>query len=516
MANYTFKILCRLFFACFFCHVTATAQKRTTVEPNIVVIMVDDLGYSDIGYFGSEINTPNIDRLAINGLSFRNFYNAGRCCPSRASLLSGLYPHQAGMGGMVSEGETDPDPGPYQGYLTHEYPSMAQQLKKAGYKTFMSGKWHVGERPQHWPLKYGFDKYFGLISGASSYFEIIKEKRTRKMVHNDTLWTPPDSGFYMTDAIADTAAAYINGHQASESPFFLYIAFTAPHWPLHAMEEDVERYEGIYDNGWDVIREKRFSKMKESGLLLDSHQITPVDEHIPSWEDLADKGEWTRKMQVYAAMVDRMDQGVGRILDALEDEGVLENTVIFFLSDNGGSAENIDARNLHQDGSVIGQKGSYVSYDLPWANVSNTPYYKYKSWTHEGGIITPLIVHWPEGIKRKGTVSSYAGHIVDIAATSMDLAGINDKNLEGESLQPLFTREFNNNREIYWEHFGKKAMRKGNWKIVNEGGSDDWHLFDLYKDPTEMIDLSAQYPETLNKLIKKYNKWSKRVGVIEE
>src|SRR5699024_8888036 len=198
-------------------------------------------------------------------------------------------------------------------------------------------------------------------------------------------------------------------------------AFTAPHWPLHAMEEDVERYEGIYDNGWDVIREKRFSKMKESGLLLDSHQITPVDEHIPSWEDLADKGEWTRKMQVYAAMVDRMDQGVGRILDALEDEGVLENTVIFFLSDNGISAENIDARNLHQDGSVIGQKGSYVSYDLPWANVSNTPYYKYKSWTHEGGIITPLIVHGPEGIKRKGAGCGYAGDDVEGVAADQNV-----------------------------------------------------------------------------------------------
>ncbi|RQP12662.1 MAG: arylsulfatase [Parapedobacter sp.] len=493
-------------------------------KPHIIVIMADDMGYSDLGCYGGEAFTPNLDRLARGGLRFRTFYNAARCCPSRAALLTGVYPHEAGMGEMVSEVNSVPDPGPYQGYLSDRTVTIAEALKPAGYISYLSGKWHVGEKPEHWPRRRGFDRYFGLISGASSYFELVDEPRVRQMVHDDEPWMPPEDGFYMTDAFSDTAVAFVEQHMrtAKEAPFFLYLAYTAPHWPLHAPEADVKRYKGMFDDGWDEVRKRRFERMRALGVIDDDHHLSPRPADIPPWESVDNPANWARRMEVYTAMIDRMDQGIGKLLSALERLGELDNTLIFFLSDNGGCDENIDGRELNQLGSEIGKRGSYIAYDKPWANVSNTPYRQYKSWTHEGGMITPFIAHWPAGIKRHGQSTETVGHIVDLMATCLDVAGLqyperfNEKlmvPLRGESLMPAFEREKAKSRTLYWEHFGKKAVRSGDWKLVSGGKEQPWELYNLIEDPVELNDIAAQHPEIVEQLRHMYAAWADGAGV---
>ena len=361
---------------------THAGKKLPAERPNIVIIMADDMGYSDIGCYGSEISTPNIDRLAANGLRFKNFYNNAKCCPSRASLLTGLYNHEAGMGNMVTNADAEIQPGPYQGFLNENCMTIAEMLHTGGYSTYMSGKWHLGERPEHWPLQRGFDQYFGLISGASSYFEIIKEPRIRTMAYGNKSWTPPAKGFYLTDAISDSAVAFISSHskEKKENPFFLYVAYTSPHWPLHALEEDIKKYEGRYTTGWDSLRSERYKTLLRLGSNTEKYKLSPRTEGIPSWKEATDKDMWIRRMQVYAAMIDRMDQGIGRVINTLEKLKKLDNTIILFLADNGGCAEIASSRNLGIPGVPIGDKGSYDSYREPWANASNTPYRYYKNW----------------------------------------------------------------------------------------------------------------------------------------
>lgn len=503
----------------------AVAQALPTERPNIIVILADDMGYSDLGCYGSEINTPNLDQLAGDGLQFRSFYNATRCCPSRAALLTGLYPHEAGMGKMVSNVGSKPQPGPYQGYLNKESVTLAEVLKETGYKTYMAGKWHVGERPEHWPRQRGFDHYFGLISGASSYFELVEEPLKRQMVHEDELWFPPTEDFYMTDAFTDTALSFLEQHNREEKkmPFFLYLAYTAPHWPLHAPAEDIERYDGVYDKGWEHIRKQRYERMKQLGIIDGRHQLSASPEGIPNWESLDNPSEWADRMEVYAAMVDRMDKGIGRIVAALKKQGKLDNTMIVFLSDNGASAENIDGRKLHDPRVSVGQRGSYLAYDEPWANVSNTPYTMYKSWTEEGGVITPFIVHWPGGIhKRKDNQTDAVGHITDVMATCIDIAGATYpkkfkdheiKDIRGVSLLPVFKGGAGEDRALYWEHFGKWAMRDGAWKIVGGGPNEKVKLFNMIDDPVELHDVSQNQPAIVDKMKKSYQKWAAEVGV---
>ncbi len=498
-------------------------QQAPADRPNIVIILADDMGYSDLGCYGGEAATPNLDQLAAEGLRFRTFYNAARCCPTRASLLTGVYPHEAGMGGMVSDVHSEPKPGPYQGYLDQDCVTIAEVLKQAGYSTYMSGKWHVGERPEHWPRQRGFDRYFGLISGASSYFELVEEPRVRQMVHDDEPWFPPAEGFYMTDAFTDTAIAFLEKHEGEDpdQPFFMYLAYTAPHWPLHAHEEDIARYKGRFDAGWDTIREQRYERMKQLGIIDQHYPLSPRTSGIPAWDSIADHGDWADRMEVYAAMVDRMDQGIGKVVETLERQGKLDNTLILFLSDNGGCAENIDGRKLNQEGSKVGERGSYVAYDEPWANVSNTPYRKYKSWTHEGGILTPLIAHWPAVIKHPGTLTDAVGHIVDIMATCTAIAGADyPMQREGRdvvpsrgiSLMPAFSGADTGKRTLYWEHLGKWAIRQGDWKLVG-GSSGGYELFDLAADPVEMHDLSGNYPHVVESMQRDYTIWAKEVGV---
>ena len=496
----------------------ATAAKPTNVKqrPNIIYILVDDMGYSDIGCYGSEINTPNIDQLANNGIKLRSFYNNARCCPTRASLLTGQYPHTVGMGDMVTLAKAPINPGSYQGFLDNRYPTIAEQLKKAGYNTYMTGKWHVGERSQHWPLTRGFEHYFGLISGASSYYEIIPaEKGKRFIVLDDKEYTPPAEGFYMTDAFTDHAIQYLDDQKNlhANNPFFLYLAYTAPHFPLHAYESDIAKYEQLYTQGWDVTRKKRYQKMIQLGLVDKRYQLTEKPADIPAWETVTNKKQWVRKMAVYAAMIDRMDQNIGRLINKLKANHQFENTLIVFISDNGGCAENMESRKLNDSTKQIGERGTYVTYDFPWANVSNTPFKKYKKFMHEGGMITPCIIQWPAKIKAQKKFQEGIGHLIDLLPTGLELAGIPANNLPGESLSYLWNGKKIAPKTYCWEHEGNKAIRKGNWKLVKDLEDPGWELYNLALDPTEVNNLASNFPIRVEGMEKEYDSWALKVGV---
>jgi arylsulfatase len=497
-------------------------QKR----PNLLIILADDMGYSDLGIYGSEINTPRLDSLARKGLAFTSFYNAARCCPTRASLLTGLYPHQAGMGGMVSGYLSSPEAGPYQGYLNRQCMTMAELLKEAGYATYMSGKWHVGEKEAHWPRQRGFDRYFGLISGASSYYEIIRHQpRVRQMALDDERWYPQNDDFYMTDAFTDYALQFLEQHQQNQAdqPFLLYLAYTAPHWPLHAPEEDIRRYEQTYLGGWDSLRRERYQRQQELQLIDDQFALPPREEGVPAWEQADQQTDWSRRMAVYAAMIDRMDQNIGRVVDRLREQGKLENTVIMFMSDNGASPEDISGRRLNNPIAEVGEKGSYVAYQKSWAIASNTPFRRYKAWVEEGGIASPLIVHWPQGIREPGTLVRQYAHVTDIMPTLAALAGADYpetyrgeelRALPGASLLPLFAGEATQaERPLFWEHFGHRAVRLGDWKVVAASPEEEWRLYNIAEDPTELSDLAGRYPEKVSSMDSLYRKWAVDVGV---
>ena len=496
--------------------INPTVKKVKTDRPNFIYIMADDMGYSDLGCYGSEIKTPNLDKLAANGLKLRNFYNNSRCCPTRASLLTGRYPHQVGVGHMVTLANAKYKSGPYQGFLDDQYPTIAEELKRSGYGTYMSGKWHVGERKEHWPRKRGFDRYYGLISGSSSFYEITPQERAKRFfAMDDEEYAIPDTGHYMTDAFTGKAIEFLQQHnsQRKQDPFFLYLAYTAPHFPLHAPEEDVKKYEKLYTKGWDEIRKERYRKMKEIGLLDSRYTLTEKPSVIPDWSDVKDKAEWVRKMAVYAAMIDRMDQNIGRLIDFLKQNGQYENTVIVFLSDNGACAETVNSKLLNDPSTKIGEKGSYAIYGEPWANVSSTPFKKYKHYMHEGGINTSFIIQWPAGIKPgKGFHEGY-GHVMDLLPTSLELAGAAPLDVPGESLSHLWTGKKNPDRKIFWEHEGNKAVRWKEWKLVQELEDESWALYNLNEDPSEIRDLAAQKPALAAELSKAYDVWASQMGV---
>ena len=520
-----------LFFAvALLLNVLACATAPVAVErPNVVIILVDDMGYSDIGAYGGEIATPNLDNLAENGLRFRHFYNAARCCPTRAALLTGQYPHLAGMGRMVSSLGSDPTLGPYQGFLNDQSVTLAELLGGAGYRTYMSGKWHVGEKPEHWPRQRGFDRYFGLISGASSYYEIIKDQpRVRRMALDDEAWEPPAEGFYMTDAFTERAVGFLRDHQAdhAETPFFLYLAYTAPHWPLHALPEDIAKYQDRYAIGWDSLRAERHRRMLEMGVIDERYALSPRPASIPAWEDAEDKDDWALRMAVYAAMIDRVDQGIGAVLETLGAMDALDNTLVLFLSDNGGCAEGIEGRQLHNPEAEIGTRGSYVAYKEPWGNASNTPFRLYKQWTHEGGIATPLIAHWPRGIAQPGRFTDEVGHVIDVMSTISEIAGVAYPDSldgrpvhppQGKSLAPLFAQDqsLDEERTLFWEHIGNRAVRQGKWKLSYDRRAEVWELYDLDADPTELHDLSADNPEQARQLEALWQAWAEDIGVFD-
>ncbi|MEI6950007.1 arylsulfatase [Paraflavisolibacter sp. H34] len=496
-------------------------------KPNIIVILADDMGYSDIGCFGSEIRTPHLDDMARSGLKLTQFYNASRCCPSRASLLTGLYQHQAGVGDMVN---TRPQPA-YQGYLNDSCVTIAEALKAGGYATFMTGKWHVGEKRPHWPLDRGFDRYFGLINGANSYFSLRPYRPRQKLtIALDNEEFVPGKGFYSTDAYTDYALKFLEGNRNSNKPFFLYLAYQAPHWPLHALPEDIARYRDRYAKGWDALRLERFRRMQQLGVLDKNAQLSPRDEHVPAWETASKEvqHDWQEKMAVYAAMVDRMDQNIGRLRQWLRQSGQEKNTLVVFLSDNGASYENVDGPGftpeiLEARTKPASDSSSFTAYAYPGANVSNTPFRYYKHLVYEGGIATPFVASFP-GFIRPGRSSSQPAHVVDLMATCLDLAGVAYprtfqnrpvKPTEGISLKPLLKgTAWKGHDALFWEHEGARAVRQGNWKLVSLYPENVWRLYDLKTDRSELRDLAAQKPQKVQQLAALYDSWATRAGVI--
>lgn len=491
----------------------AAAAAAQRARPNILLIMADDMGFSDIGCYGSEIRTPNLDQLARKGLRFSQFYNTARCCPTRASLLTGLFPHQAGIGHMV-ENRGRPA---YQGYLNDRCVTIGEVLQSAGYRTMIAGKWHVGENRPHWPVDRGFEQSHTLISGASSYFRL---DAGRKMAIGDREFTPPES-FYMTDWIADSAVRMIGQAPPGQQPYFCYAAFTAPHWPLHALPEDIARYRGKYRIGWDRLREERHRRLKELGLVRKDWPLTPRDSQVPAWKDLGEKEQeaWDLRMAVYAAQIDRLDQGIGRILAKVKERGEEENTLVLFLADNGGCAEILDRGKA---GAPAGSPDSYTSYGVGWANASNTPFRLYKHWVHEGGISTPLIASWPSVLRKEGKISHEVGHLVDLMATCVDAAGATYPKefrgkpippMEGRSLVPVLrTGKRSPHPVLAWEHEGNRALRQGPWKLVSRYPGQ-WELYNLEKDRTERNNLAAAHPAKAEELKKLYEQWAQRAGV---
>jgi arylsulfatase len=506
------------------CNVTTTPQGN---KPNIIIIMADDLGYSDIGCYGGEIETPNIDRLANNGLRFRQFYNCARSCPTRASLLTGLYPHQTGMGWMAA---ADMQREAYRGSINQQCVTIAEVLQTTGYTTYMSGKWHVSSDRQNkdnikdnWPLQRGFNRYFGIVEGASNYFNV-------KYVNDNERGLSPDDGrYYFTHAISDSAAVFIDRHNYGAHPLFLYVAYTAPHWPLHALQEDIDKYAERYKAGWDKLRQERFERQKKIGLFEKNVILSPRDEAVAVWDSLSPEkqDEFAKRMAIYAAQVDAMDQGVGRIIKNLEKRGQLNNTLIMFLSDNGACAEH-QSRGKRK--ALDGKEDTFESYRINWANLSSTPYREYKHYTNEGGIATPLIIHYPNGINKKlnnGFADDY-GHVIDLMTTCVDISEatypvIYRENkiipMQGMSLTPVFVGKKINRGAIFWEHEGNIAMRAGKWKIVTktkmntEFDEKSVKLYDMENDPTEMNDLSKSYPDTINKLYAAWNEWAQNIAV---
>lgn len=490
------------------CFPQAAPPPSVSQRPNILIILADDLGYSDIGAYGSEISTPALDGLAAEARCYRNFYNAARCCPTRASLLTGRHPHVAGMGGMVSKGETLPPEGPYQGYLRTDVATIAERLADAGYASWLSGKWHVGEREAHWPYHRGFQRTFSLISGASSYYGIRTDQdRKRQMTLDGRPWMPPDSGFYATHAYTDFAVERILETAGDTTPFFGYLSYTAPHWPLHAPEATVQRYLPIYEAGWDALRGERHARQQTLGLIGGETELPPTDDDVPPWEYAADRATWVRKMAVYAAMVEEMDRGIGRVLAALDSTGRGDNTLVLFLSDNGGCDETVAGRGLNLPGTVIGQPGSYVAYGRPWSQLSNVPFRRYKAWVNEGGIATPLLFRWRAGGVEAGWTDA-TGHVIDLLPTCLAAAGLRaDELLPGVNLL-----DAQGERTLYWEHQGQAAIRRGDWKMLRHAPDQAWRLYDLGEDPTEDVDLAGRFPDRVDTLSAAYAVWWKRMN----
>jgi len=505
------------------CSRAMSRGKSTVRKPNIIVIMCDDMGFSDIGCYGGEIETPHIDRLAQNGLRFTQFYNTGRCCPTRASLLTGLYAHQTGIGHMSAD---DALPG-YQGHLNDRCVTIAEALKPAGYRTFIAGKWHVGAKDRNWwPLQRGFDRFYGVPQGGGFYF---KPKEGRSVVlDNDEIHTPDSGpmppGWYSTDAWSDHGIEFIEEAIQRDQPFFFYLAHNAPHWPLQALESDIARYRGKYLKGWDAIRTERHARMIEMGIVEKDWPLTPRDAKAKAWDELdqATKERMDEKMAIYAAQVDRVDRNVGRLVKKLKQLGVYEDTLILFLADNGGCAEG-GPLGFDREQGRIGTAESYSSYGLAWANASNTPFRRYKHWVHEGGVATPLVAHWPRGIRRRDKLVHQPTHVIDIMATCCDLAGAEYPEayegravtpLEGKSLRPLLEgSEKAIHDALFWEHEGNRAVRQGKWKLVSKH-PNRWELYDLEADRTELNDLSATFPEKTNELKALYRDWARRCSVM--
>jgi arylsulfatase A-like enzyme len=489
-------------------------------KPNIIVVLVDDMGWSDLGCYGSEIPTPNLDSLAKNGLRFTQFYNTGRCCPTRAALLTGLYPHQAGVGHMNEDNNL---PG-YQGRLNDRCVTLAEVLRGAGYFTAMTGKWHVGQNHGVVPWERGFERNLTAGAGGFYYGDGPKAKLflNGEAIANDDARLPKD--WYSTDLWTEFGVKFIDEARAQKKPFFLYLAHNAPHFPLQAPADEIAKFRhGIYTNGWDKLREARYARQKQMGLIDAAWPMSVRPESVRAWEDIpaARKDHFDQLMSIYAACVAHMDQQIGVLVDALKKRGELDNTLILFMSDNGGNAESGPGGRL--EGAPPGAAGSTVYCGQSWATLQNTPFRRYKHFNHEGGIATPLIVHWPDGFKARNELRSAPGHVVDIMATVAEVGGATYPKefkersitpLEGKSLVPAFTGKPIQREAIFWEHEGNAAVREGDWKLVRKGGDGAWELYNLKADRTELQDLAAKQPARVKEMQAKWEAWAKRAQVI--
>jgi arylsulfatase A-like enzyme len=511
-------------------------------KPHVVLVVADDMGYSDLGCYGGEIATPTLDRLGRSGVRLSRFYNTTRCSPSRASLLTGLHPHQTGIGILTN----DDRPHGYPGSLNHRCVTLAELLRSAGYATCLSGKWHLASEvwapSDAWPTRRGFDRFFGTLSGCGSYYRPTTLTRAEASVEHEAA----APGFLYTDAITSEAEQFIHAQSGLDPgrPFFLYVAYTAPHWPLHAPAEDIARYQGTFDAGWDELREARLRRLVAEGLMPAGTTLSDRDPSQPAWRETPHQAWQLMRMQAYAAQIDRMDRGIGRIVTALAQTGGLEHTLFLFLSDNGASAEALpfeDVESFRGRRSIVppgtwagsalrignspdiapGPEDTYASYGRAWANLSNTPFRFYKRWVHEGGISTPLIVHWPAGGLGPRIVHA-PFQLTDVVPTVLEATGVAypaaypDRELlppEGRSMLAALRGESVEPRTLYWEHIGNAAIRRGRWKLVREHGLA-WELYDVDVDRAELVDQAARYPGIVGELATAWEAWATRVGVI--
>jgi arylsulfatase len=499
-------------------------------RPNILLIVADDLGYSDLGCYGGEIDTPNLNRLAANGLRFTQFYTTARCCPSRASILTGQYPHKVGIGHMV----TDLGHPGYRGRLSENAVTIAEVLKAGGYRTFMSGKWHLGTED---PTRHGFEQYFGTLISAATYWN---PEQYLRLPQGSRIRSYGGESFYGTDALADYAMDFLGDARTTpDQPWFLYLAFHAPHFPLHARPEDISKYRSRYAVGWDVLRQERLARMMRLRLVPRDTRLSPrskftnhgetVSAENPAWDSLPEdrRADLAIRMAIYAAMVDRMDQNIGRVLADLRARGELDNTLVMFLSDNGACAEwdpfGFDVSSspnnvLHrgEDLARMGSRGTYHSVGSGWANASNTPWRMYKHYSHEGGISTPCIMHWPAGFQRRNAIESAPAHLIDLMPTIVEASGAQYPHefkarkippMAGMSLIPALHQKRMPERTLYFEHEGTRAVREGSYKLTALRG-ESWKLYDMERDRTELEDLTDKQPGRVESLAKKWDMWA--------
>jgi arylsulfatase len=480
----------------------ATELRVTDSRPNIILIVADDLGFSDLGCYGGEIETPNLDRLAHSGMRFSQFYNCAKCTQTRATLLTGLYHQQTNC---MREGR---------------FVTLAELLRNTGYRTLMTGKWHLPSTP----MRHGFDRFFGFLGGAINYFTGKDFGTGENLMRLDTSpYEAPESQFYATDAFTDYAIQFVEESFAKREhkPFFLYLAYNAPHYPLQALPEDISKYRDKFLSGWDELRQQRHLRLKKLGIIDRECRLAARDRLVKPWTSLTvrEQEQQAQLMAVYAAMVDRMDSNIGRLLDRIQTLGVNENTVVIFLSDNGACPFDRDRTPQQSPGPRDAER----SYNTQWANVSNTPLRMYKRWNHEGGIAAPFIVRWPAHIQSAGQICRSVGHVIDLMPTLLEIAGSNDLSrnsdqaslpLEGVSLVPVWHGTVTERSiPIFWEYNGHRAVRVDHWKLVADQ-SQDWELYDLRKDRSESHNLSAKFPQRVAEMSRQYDAWASRVGAM--
>ena len=514
------------------CFLSLAAELLADDRPNVLLILCDDLGYSDLGCYGGEIQTPNLDRLAADGLRFTQFYNCAVCVTTRSALLTGLYPRQAKKPRLRTNMVT-----------------LGEVMRRAGYATSLTGKWHLGSAPPLRPIDRGFDEYYGVLDGCCNFFNPAKPDpvfynggRHRPFAHNDERITKFPEGYYTTDAFSEHAAATIKRFAQGDKPFFAHLCYTAPHFPLHAFQEDIERYRGKYSDGYLAMRERRHKRQAELGLFPSLPKLSAeedkkgdyrYDYDVPDWEELpvAERQREEARMETYAAMVDRMDRGIGRVLASLDEAGVAENTVVIFLSDNGGCASWPGSRPGQEEGFFkynkdipVGDGRGYEFVGKGWGWAQNAPFRQFKTWCYEGGIATPMIVRWPGKVARN-SITQQVGHIIDFMPTLLELAeskypqefnGNEIIPVEGKSLLPVFRgQKRDEHQSLSWELFGNRAIRQGDWKLVWGASEKTWELYGLKADRSETNNLAPKFPERVTAMARDWEAWQQRTENIE-